>query len=94
MRRRGDYLETGFVVWPSNQGWFWSISKSTSGGGAIGAAATEAQAVLEARASIEEIFARHGRSMRASTTALAAIDWERMLANLERHLANLAHGTA
>jgi hypothetical protein len=94
MRRRGDYLDTGFVVWPSNQGWFWSINKSTSSGGAIGAAATEAQAVLEARASIEEIFARHSRLMRASTTALAAIDWEKMLANLERHLTDLAHGTA
>lgn len=58
MRIRRDHLGTGFEVWDGHRTWFWSVISPHRNGGAIGAAATEDEAVREARQSIEEIDAR------------------------------------
>lgn len=43
-----------FEIWHSERTWFWMIMSDYSGGGAIGVAASEAEAIREARRSIEE----------------------------------------
>ena len=57
MRSRRDYLGTSFEVWPGQWTWFWCLQNTHRNGGAIGAAATEAEAVHEACDAIEEISA-------------------------------------
>jgi hypothetical protein len=58
MRIRRDHLGAGFEVWTGGQSWFWCLLNPRRDGGAIGAAATEADAVREAFAAIEEMSAR------------------------------------
>ncbi len=53
MRRR-SYLNSGFEVWNRQHTWFWSVVDARRNSGMIGAAATEAEAVSQARASIAE----------------------------------------
>jgi hypothetical protein len=102
MRKRRDYLGSGFEVWSSQWTWFWRLLHADRGGGVIGAAATEAEAIREACVSIEEIAARRGTDaagVRATMTEvpapifnrrvsipLAAIDWSSSLAKLGRYL--------
>jgi hypothetical protein len=57
MRSRRDYLGTGFLVWTGELTWFWRVFNSRHSGGAVGAAASEADAVREACMAIEEMFA-------------------------------------
>lgn len=47
-------MGTGFDVWDGHQTWFWSLIGPHRNSGAIGAAATEDEAVREACQSIEE----------------------------------------
>src|SRR5215472_18347910 len=56
MRSR-SYLGIDFKLWSNQRVWFWSVANPYSNGGAIGAAATEAEAVREACTAIEEISA-------------------------------------
>jgi hypothetical protein len=49
---------TGFEVWHNQGTWFWLVVSQHRGGGAIGAAPNEADAIREARSSIEEMFLR------------------------------------
>ena len=50
-----SYLGTRFDVWNGQHAWFWLVLNPGRSAGAIGAAAKEADAVLEARMSIEEM---------------------------------------
>lgn len=59
MHTRRDHLGTGFEVWTGGQSWFWCLLNPRRAGGAIGAAATEADAVREAFVAIEEMSAQH-----------------------------------
>jgi hypothetical protein len=58
MRVRKDHLGAGFEVWTGGQSWFWCLLSPRRDGGAIGAAATEADAIREAFVAIEEMSAR------------------------------------
>jgi hypothetical protein len=76
MRISKHHLGVGFQVWHSQQSWFWLVA-NTNRNGVIGAAATELDAMRDARSSIEEI---------ANSDARPA--WERSLVNLARYLAS------
>ncbi len=101
MRSR-SHLGTSFEVWKGQHTWFWFVADPRCNSAAIGAAANEAEAIREARSSIEEMSVR-GRVSTAAlpaigkTTAgpvfqecnlasLAAIVWNDSLANLARYL--------
>jgi hypothetical protein len=58
MRIRRDHLGADFEVWTGGQSWFWCLLNPRRDGGAIGAAATEADAIREASVAIEEMSAR------------------------------------
>ena len=49
-----NHLETNFEVWEDGKSWFWMVVSPHSDGGTIGAAATEAEAIRDARSLIEE----------------------------------------
>jgi hypothetical protein len=102
MRSR-SYLGTSFAVWNGRHSWFWFVTGPGSSGAAIGAAANEAEAIREARSSIEEMSARR-RAVAAPVAiseaaalvmprpirvGLVAIDWNESLANLDRYLSQL-----
>jgi hypothetical protein len=55
--RSHSHLDISFELWSNQRVWFWSVVNPCCNGGAIGAAATEAEAVGEACAAIEEISA-------------------------------------
>jgi hypothetical protein len=57
MDSRRDHLGKGFAVWNGELSWFWRVFNSCHNGGAVGAAATEAEAVREAYVAIEEMSA-------------------------------------
>ena len=75
MRISKHHLGVGFEVWHSQQSWFWFVA-NTNRNGVIGAAATELDAMRDARSSIEEIADSDARP-----------GWERTLVNLARYLA-------
>ena len=50
-----NHLGIGFELWSSRRVWFWHVVNLPCNGGAIGTAATEAEAVREACAAIEEL---------------------------------------
>jgi hypothetical protein len=79
----------GFQVWNGPQSWFWFVVNPHRDGGAIGAAASEADAMHEARMSIEEIWASASRARTGDTKACvpSAICWKAALNDLERYLA-------
>ena len=56
--RNGNHMGIGFALWNGPQGWFWYVVDPYRKGAAIGAAASEAEAIREARRSIEEWSAR------------------------------------
>lgn len=82
MRISKHHLGIGFEVWNAQQSWFWFVA-NTSRNGMIGAAATESDAIAEARSSIEEIS---NSSMRPG--------WECSLAKLAQYLATVCDATA
>jgi hypothetical protein len=49
-----------FEVWTGQGTWFWCVANPQRNCGAIGTAATETEAIREARSSIEEMSARAG----------------------------------
>ncbi|MHB8384746.1 MAG: hypothetical protein ACYDC3_20705, partial [Candidatus Binataceae bacterium] len=59
-----SYGGIGFEIRNAGRAWYWLVDSANRGGGSIGAAATEAAAVDEARAAIEEISALHDVSRR------------------------------
>ena len=82
MRISKNHLGIGFEVWNAQQSWFWFV-ENTDRNGMIGAAATESDAVREARSTIEEI---------SNSTLLAG--WVGPLGNLARYLASVSDGGA
>ncbi|MBV8450981.1 MAG: hypothetical protein JOZ29_01735 [Deltaproteobacteria bacterium] len=101
--RIGNYLGTSFEIWNGRHTWFWFVADACCTGAAIGAAANEAEAIREARLSIEEMAAR-----RLSTTESLEISkaivraawkcspvnsadpgWNDLLANLDCYLTRL-----
>lgn len=109
MRNRGDYLDAEFEVWASQRAWFWRLLHPDRGG-TIGVAGSEAEAIREACASIEEISARSGADAadgrvimtevpalmfhRRVAIPLASIHWSDSLANLGRYLTRLRGASA
>ena len=96
MHIRKDHLGAGFEVWTGGQSWFWCLL-SPRRGGAIGAAASEADAIREARAAIEEILARQGEDVSASrppacrcfaTVSAYREIWTKRLERVAEHLAD------
>lgn len=51
----GTHLGIPFYIWNGDQGWFWLIVDRRYDAGVVGAAAREADAIIEARLSIEEL---------------------------------------
>ena len=105
MRSRRNYLGTGFDVWnvsDDQPAWFWLVLDSHRDGGTVGSAATEADAVREACASIEEIASQRRSDLAAlraaaqvhRTDSIAMTRWEGSLANLKQYLAGLNDATA
>lgn len=88
MRSHKNYLGIGFEVWTAQQTWFWFVVNRNRNGmiGAaanmIGAAATESEAVREARLSIEEI-----------SDSIILAGWEASFKNLERYLSCVCDAT-
>ncbi len=82
MRISKHHLGIGFEVWNSQQSWFWFVD-NTNRNGMIGAAATESDAIAEARSSIEEIS---NSNMRPG--------WECSLGKLAKYLATVCDATA
>jgi len=50
-----SYRGNSFTVWSRSHTWFWLVLDQQGSGGAIGTAASEAQAIGDARSSIEEM---------------------------------------
>ena len=82
MRISKHHLGIGFEVWNAQQSWFWFVA-NTSRNGMIGAAATESDAIAEARSSIEEIANSNLRP-----------GWECSLGKLAKYLATVCDATA
>ena len=75
------YLGIDFEVWEAQQRWLWCVIDPHRNGGAVGAAASEIDAVRDACLSIDEMM------MSAPAEVLITVDWEISLSNLERYLA-------
>jgi hypothetical protein len=54
MRNSRDHLGARFEVWTGESTWFWHVFNPHNNGGAVGVAATEADAIREACMAIEE----------------------------------------
>ncbi|HLI79761.1 MAG TPA: hypothetical protein VKV03_07245 [Candidatus Binataceae bacterium] len=74
------YLGIDFEVWEAQQRWLWCVIDPHRDGGAIGAAASENDAVRDACLCIDEM-------MSARAEVCISVDWEISLSNLERYLA-------
>jgi hypothetical protein len=108
LRNSRYHLGIGFDVWTDQQSWFWFVANPHWNGGAIGAAASEAEAVHEACSSIEEMPANRRAGAAAlpviakSTAApsfhlsnsISLTGWEGLLANLERYLTSACGAAA
>jgi hypothetical protein len=70
--RNGTHMDIAFEVWTGQGTWFWYVVNPHRNGGTIGAAATETEAIREARSSIEEMSARRPRVASAQFTRDAA----------------------
>lgn len=53
---RKQHCDIGFKVWRRQRTWFWFVASPYADGGTIGAAATEAEAIRAAGASVETVF--------------------------------------
>jgi len=71
---RRDHLGTRFELRTDRWTWFWRLVNPPFHRAAAGAAATEADAVREACAAIEEISARDGTPARPMRSAAAPCD--------------------
>jgi len=89
--RKINYLGNTFGIWSREQSWFWSVLDLSRP--AIGAAASEAAAIAEACAAIDEMSAH--RQLEADIASkLSPFDWEDSLANLESYLARVCDALA
>ena len=77
MRSR-TYLGTRFEIWSGERTWFWLVPDPFRDAGAIGTAASEAEAVDEARELIEDTL----------------VGWPGILERLARYLSSSTRATA
>ena len=93
--RNENHLGIAFQIWSGPQTWFWFVVNPHQNGGAIGAAASEADALREACLSIEEISAeQRAAAMHRDVDCMAPlICWKGALENLNRFLAAFNHAT-
>jgi len=93
--RNENHLGIAFQIWSGPQTWFWFVVNPHQNGGAIGAAASEADALREACLSIEEISAeRQTAATYGKDDCMAPlICWKGALENLDRFLAAFNHAT-
>ena len=92
--RNENYLGVAFQIWSGPQTWFWFVVNPHQNGGAIGAAASEADALREACLSIEEISAQvQTATHRKDDCVPTLICWKGALENLNRFLAAFNHAT-
>ena len=89
--RKINYLGNTFGIWSREQSWFWSVLDL--GRPAIGAAASEHEAIAEACAAIDEL-STHRQLEAAITATLSPFDWEHSLASLESYLARVTGAAA
>ncbi|HZO80491.1 MAG TPA: hypothetical protein VFB33_02265 [Candidatus Binataceae bacterium] len=80
-----SYRGADFELWNRGGTWFWSTIDRRGNRGSIGAAASKAEAVRDARRSIEEI---------PDFRAVPVVGWNGCLANLAYHLASLDRAAA
>jgi hypothetical protein len=93
--RTHTHCGIGYQVWNGPQTWFWLVVNPNRDGGAIGAAASEADAMHEARLSIEEIWSSALRSrVGENACAPSPACWKAALNDLERYLACFNHAAA
>jgi hypothetical protein len=97
------HLGTRFEIWTGQQSWFWRFSDGSRGGGSIGAAATETDAVRDACLAIEEMIGDRTETTRPkyqdakmrlpieapSEFQAAMIGWSLSLTRLENYLAQV-----
>jgi hypothetical protein len=79
-----SYLGSSFEVWPNQQTWLWFVV-SPLGGGTIGASTTEAQAIADACAAINEAQTPTAEPC-GGDGAMAAMRWNETLASLDCYL--------
>ena len=93
--RNENHLGIAFQIWSGPQTWFWFVVNPHQNGGAIGAAASEADALREACLSIEEISAQLQTASARGTNdcAPSLICWKGALENLDRFLAAFNRAT-
>jgi hypothetical protein len=56
MVTRKHHFDISFKVWRQQRTWFWFVASQRGDGGTIGTAATEAEAIGSARASVEAVL--------------------------------------
>ena len=94
--RNENHLGIAFQIWSGPQTWFWFVVNPHRSGGAIGAAASEADAMREACLSIEEISAQQQAAATRDKNDCCMpplICWKGALENLDRFLAAFNHAT-
>jgi hypothetical protein len=101
--RIGNHLGTSFEIWNGGHTWFWFVADACCNGAAIGAVVNEAEAICEARLSIEEMAARRSGTAeplgiskaivrakrKRSRAGSTELAWNDLLASLERYLTRL-----
>jgi hypothetical protein len=95
-----NHMDIGFEVWTGQGSWFWYVLNPNRNGATIGAAASEMEAIREARSSIAEMSARRTSETVASfidvigaravekskAIQFAASGWNEVLAKLDSYL--------
>ena len=97
MATNRHHMGMGFEVWTGNETWFWFVDDPHRDAGAIGAAASELEAVREACVLIEAIaWERHRMRplARWASIPIPVIEWDQSLAKLERYLARVYNSRA
>jgi hypothetical protein len=97
--RRLSYRNREFKVWYRQHTWFWFAVDPGATRGVIGAAATESEAVSEARASIKgrtahSEEARNRVPLCSISLFLCAHGWKHSLAKLDSYITQLARDRA
>jgi hypothetical protein len=96
-------MDISFEVWTGQESWFWYVVNPKRNGGMIGAAASEMEAIREARSAIAEMSTR--RTARTGTPSIdgvfaaavgesrldqfAAMAWNEVLAKLDSYLSQV-----
>lgn len=80
-----SYRSADIEIWNRGGAWFWSVADRGGNRGSVGAAASKAEAVRDARRSIEEI---------PKFRVARVVGWKGCLTNLACYLASLDRAAA